>query len=229
MSSQSHNRKELNERFKAEFGVTLDWVFKGFPLTDTGVFESMITDMLDERDHCRSAQVLFSGADRNKNLRRYALVEYRCHRGCLLGAFVKFRGEEFMFTEQAISIDEHDIDWDAIDNELELQIEAALEHGEFGYPRWHVPRQFEGELHALKDSEGTASNFSCQSLSDFLAFSPSTVTGSPWRAHPFKDTSLYEMNCRHSELNTAGWKVREDARKMARQAKKVVRVTPESR
>lgn len=215
MSLNEQERKGIVSRFEAEFGYRPEDIFPDTPLVKGDFFLSWTREILDDLDKCKPVNAIFGGADRNKNLRRYGSVEYRCHRGCLLGALVKFKGEYFMFTEQAVAIDEYAIDWSSIDRSLE------------GKEGAYVPPEFAEELHESMGEYGTTEGFPLNTLRDFLAFAPSSLSNSWWDCQVFRETSSYNMNCRHSELNLAGYTVLEDAEKMARKSKRVIRVTPQ--
>lgn len=215
MSLSEQERRDIVARFQAEFGYLPEDIFSNTTLVKGDFFLSWMQEILDNSDKCKPVKAIFGGADRNKNLRRYGSVEYRCHRGCLLGALVKFKGEYFMFTEQAVAVNEYAIDWNSIDRTLE------------GRGGAYVPPEFEDLLVESMQEFGTTEGFPVYTLSDFLAFAPSIVSNSCWDCRVFRETSFYNMNCRHSELNLGGYTVLEDAQKMARKSKRVIRVTPQ--
>lgn len=226
MSLNEQERKSIEARFEAEFGYSLEDVFPNGAIIEDDSFLSLMREVLDNNDKCKPVNALFSGAGLNKKLRRYGLVEYRCHRGCLLGALVNYRGEYFMFTEQVVDTDEGYIDWVALDRELDDINQTAPGNGGSGNSTG-MP-SFKEVLAVVKRFSGTVEGHPITSLRGVLSLPKLAPSVSPGRrVHLLGEDEFYRMNCRHSELSLAGSSVFEDARKMARKSKRVIRVAPQ--
>lgn len=218
--------QEIRDRFIAAFGYGPKPIGLGSPSDRAELFYTWALSILDDPAKSALVKVCLRGPSRNKHLRRFALVEYRCHRGCLLGAYIKLKGEDLIFTNQIFEIDEGVIDWDSLESELEEMAQASA--AEYGSRNSSGLPSLEEKLVMVKKLCGRVDIYPVTDAKEFRALPALAPTLRPgWRVYPLIENERYNMNCNHVFRAQGALDFLEDARKLARQSKKVVRVQPE--
>lgn len=198
-------------------------------------------EKLRERNR-RAAAVaeVFSGTDRNRLIRKFALVEYRCARGCLLGAVVRLEGEHYLLTYEHVSVGsllsdtDHFAEW--VTAELQKEEWASL-RGEVYKPDFSkVPHDLEqtfrdefaewGEVSVLPVDEvplATLIGAMSEHVSGVSSAGCQRFDPSPPGAE-IKVVAREYMNCRHKEFNPTWDDIQDDIQRLRTQKNKTVRV-----
>lgn len=197
--------KELEELLGSDFAQLLEGALAA------GLFK------LDPNCPTNKAKVLMTSNMRNRFLRRAGRVEYRCKRGCFLGAVFIFEGQEYIYWRQWTAVDEVCVPLD--------------EMGNYRVPP--DPRAHDRIEEAVSWEAGLGL------LSDAVLLRPSTIsemgaldalgdgntdwcTEWPVSSVYTSDDNTLNANCGHSELVITPEQIERDIERLRRSKKKVV-------
>lgn len=172
---------------------------------------------IDRNSPQARAEALLCSSMRNRFLRRAGRVEYRCKRGCFLGAVFSFEGQEYIYWRQWTAVKEVSVPLDEMGN-------------------YHVPpdpRAHDRIEEAVRWEEGLGL------LSDAVLLYPSTIsemgaldavgygntdccTEWPVSSVYTSDDNTLNANCGHSELVITPEQIKRDIERLRRSKKRVV-------
>lgn len=170
----------------------------------------------DSKRRAEEMKKLLDGPARNKIVRRYGAVEYRCERGCFLGAVVRHEGHEYLYTYSNTLVD---------------KVRVTLgEHGQpIDIPQGTVAYDHLAQvIHELTQDGSIAANaghtveISVSTIADLLNLNPGAIYSRQRICRELPSRGVINCNCRHSEMAKTPKEIREDMRQLARSKKKLV-------
>lgn len=175
----------------------------------------------DSMKRAEEMKKLLDGPARNKIVRRYGAVEYRCERGCFLGAVVRHAGHEYLYTYSNTRVEE-----------------VSVRLGEHGEPLGISPGTvaYERVVHAVKMMKQSGWPVEHEIL--VAVDTINDMTGLDSGGDLSRDTTCLEWpyqfpypgtincNCRHSEMAKTLDEIQADIQRLARAKKKLIYVEP---
>lgn len=175
----------------------------------------------DSRRRAEEMKKLLDGPARNKIVRRYGLVEYRCKRGCFLGAVVRHAGHDYLYAYSNTRVEE-------------VRVRLG-EHGEpLGIPPGTVAYGYVVEAVKMMAQDGLPVGdeipIAVDTINDMTGLDPVGILGNDTTCHEwpyqFPYPGTINCNCRHSEMVKTLDEIQADINRLARAKKKLIYVEP---